>query len=62
MDNILHKMPDNHDSIDEILKYINIQLKGFHRLAEITNDPMWYHAKIDALQDLESYIMKKYMI
>jgi len=58
---ILCKLVGHDNNLDDILKYIDIQIQGYKRLAEITDDPLWYHAKIDAMQDLQSYIFKKYM-
>ena len=51
---------DSYDIIDDILDYCKNNINGYIRLADVSQDPEWYHAKIDALQDLQVYILKKY--
>ena len=52
---------NNYEVIDDILEYCKNSINGYSRLAEVSEDPMWYHAKIDALQDLQSYLLKKHL-
>ena len=47
--------------VDDILEYCKKQIDGYLKLADVSNDPMWYHAKIDALQEMQAYLLKKHM-
>ncbi len=44
--------------IYNLLHYISIQISNSTRLSGISNDPSFYHGKIDALQDIKREIVK----
>ena len=53
--------PNNYEAVDDILEYCKKYIDNYLQLAQVSEDPMWYHAKIDALQDIQAYLLKKHM-
>ena len=52
---------NKYELVDDILEYCKKHIDGYFKLAEVSNDPIWYHAKIDALHELQDYLIKKHM-
>ena len=53
--------PNNYEVVDDILNYCKKHIDGYLQLANVSEDPMWYHAKIDAMHELQDYLLKKHM-
>ena len=52
-----NKLAEEVESLECLLEYVLIQINNSIKLTGYSNDPSFYHGKIDALQDIRREIV-----